>query len=146
MDGLRLIPISIDFTPKTYDIDFANHVSNIVYIRWLEDLRFKWLEKYFPIADQMAQNIAPTLLRTEIDYKRQIKLSDNPVKGTMWIGDLGRLKYVLEAEFTVNGKIMCQAKQTGIFVRTPEMKPIRTPELLKQVADKSLNELGENLE
>jgi len=29
----------------TYDIDYANHVSNIVYFRWLEDLRLQLLEK-----------------------------------------------------------------------------------------------------
>lgn len=32
----------------TYDIDYANHVSNIVYFRWLEDLRLQLLEENFP--------------------------------------------------------------------------------------------------
>ena len=30
---------------RTYDIDFAGIVSNIVFIRWLEDLRLALLER-----------------------------------------------------------------------------------------------------
>jgi acyl-CoA thioester hydrolase len=35
--------VALDLPIKTYDIDFAGIVSNIVYIRWLEDLRLKIL-------------------------------------------------------------------------------------------------------
>ncbi len=41
--------VALDLPIKTYDIDFAGIVSNIVYIRWLEDLRLKMLESHFPI-------------------------------------------------------------------------------------------------
>lgn len=33
MEATRPLLIEIDFPVHTYDIDFANHVSNIVYIR-----------------------------------------------------------------------------------------------------------------
>ena len=40
--------IALDLPIKTYDIDFAGIVSNIVYIRWLEDLRLKMINcKYY---------------------------------------------------------------------------------------------------
>ena len=32
------LEVSLNLPIKTYDIDFAGIVSNIVYIRWLEDL------------------------------------------------------------------------------------------------------------
>ncbi len=35
----RVMEVNLSFPVRTYDIDFAGVVSNIVYIRWLEDLR-----------------------------------------------------------------------------------------------------------
>ena len=34
---------------RTYDIDFAGIVSNIVFIRWLEDLRLGLLDQAYPL-------------------------------------------------------------------------------------------------
>jgi len=46
--------VEIAFTVHTYDIDFANIVSNIVYIRWLEGLRLAMLDRYLPLQTQLA--------------------------------------------------------------------------------------------
>jgi acyl-CoA thioester hydrolase len=51
----------LTFTVKTYDIDFAGHVSNIVYIRWLEDLRFALLDEYFPLEPSMKEGVYASL-------------------------------------------------------------------------------------
>jgi len=40
----RAFEISTPIAIRTYDIDFAGIVSNIVYLRWLEDMRLLWLE------------------------------------------------------------------------------------------------------
>ncbi len=61
---------------RTYDIDFVGIVSNIVYIRWLEDLRLKFLDEYWELNQQLEQGYAPVLAGTEIEYKRSIKISD----------------------------------------------------------------------
>ena len=34
---------------QTYDIDFAGIVSNIVFIRWLEDLRLGLMDEAYPL-------------------------------------------------------------------------------------------------
>ncbi|HSN74366.1 MAG TPA: acyl-CoA thioesterase, partial [Anaerolineae bacterium] len=69
--------ITLSIPVRTYDIDFVGIVSNIVFIRWLEDLRLQMLAEYFPLDTAMqAQGIAPLLLRTEIDYKRPVRLFD----------------------------------------------------------------------
>jgi len=38
-DPSRIVERAIEI--KTYDIDFAGIVSNIVYVRWLEDLALR---------------------------------------------------------------------------------------------------------
>jgi len=123
--------VNIHFTVKTYDIDAAHHVSNIVYIRWLEDLRFRILEEYLPLDRLMEKSLTPVILRTEINYIQAVKLFDNPT-GMMWMEKLENLRFYLAAEFTVGGKVVCDARQTGVFIDIEKQRPSRIPpELLK---------------
>ena len=41
--GKRPLLVTLPHNVQTYDIDFANHVNNQVYVRWLEDLRMELL-------------------------------------------------------------------------------------------------------
>jgi hypothetical protein len=45
----RRCKIQLRFQVRTYDIDYAGIVSNIVYIRWLEDLRLALLDQHVPL-------------------------------------------------------------------------------------------------
>jgi acyl-CoA thioester hydrolase len=74
MNQEKLLPFetSLSLTVRTYDIDFAGIVSNIVFIRWLEDLRCEILVNHLSIADQLQNGIAPLLIQTKIDYKKSI--------------------------------------------------------------------------
>lgn len=132
-----ILPVRLEFVPKTYDIDFAGHVSNISYIRWLEDLRLHWLDTHFPLERQMQQGLAPTLLRTEIDYLHQIRLFDRPVLGTMGVAEQGRLKWVLAARFEHGDRVMARARQTGVWFRLEDARPVRAPDELKGRIDEA---------
>jgi acyl-CoA thioester hydrolase len=118
------------FQPKTYDIDFAGHVSNIVYIRWLEDLRLLLLDTYLPLSILIERGIAPVVMRTTIDYRKPVKLFDR-VKGTMWASQMENIKGILSAEFSVNGTVVAAAEQTGLFVRLQGGRPVAFPEEFK---------------
>ena len=123
----RALHVELPFQPKTYDIDFAGHVSNIVYIRWLEDLRMIVLDTYLPLKTLMERGIAPVVVRTTIEYKRPVKLFD-PVTGTMWASEMGNVKGILSAEFTVNGEVVAASEQVGVFVRMDSGRPVAFPE------------------
>ena len=56
------LEINLELPIKTYDIDFAGIVSNIVYIRWLEDLRLRIFEVHQPLEQLMAKKIKRRLL------------------------------------------------------------------------------------
>ena len=60
---------------RTYDIDFAGIVSNIVFIRWLEDLRLALLDRAYPLTRALAEDVAPILLATRINYRRPVTTS-----------------------------------------------------------------------
>jgi acyl-CoA thioester hydrolase len=130
------LEIELQLPVKTYDIDFAGIVSNIVYVRWLEDLRLEMLSNFFPLAEQLENGIAPIIMQTTIDYKQSIQMADRPI-GKMWIESLASLRWVVGAEILIAGKISAIAQQTGIFVNLQTKKPIRIPERLQQQYDES---------
>ncbi|MBI4783412.1 MAG: acyl-CoA thioesterase [Oscillatoriophycideae cyanobacterium NC_groundwater_1537_Pr4_S-0.65um_50_18] len=130
----RPFEIEMPLPIKTYDIDFAGIVSNIVYVRWLEDLRLEMLAHYFPLNEQLKNGIVPVIVQTKIDYKQPLKISDAP-NGKMWIKTLGGLRWTVNAEISVNGKVSALGEQVGIFFDTQNNKPIRIPKVLLQKYD-----------
>ncbi|HXO91458.1 MAG TPA: thioesterase family protein, partial [Stellaceae bacterium] len=101
---------------RTYDIDFAGIVSNIVFIRWLEDLRLALLDQAYPLIRALAEDVAPILLATHINYRRPVTISD-PLVGRMRVVGLGRVRWHLAAEFAVGGVVHAEAEQEGLFMR-----------------------------
>jgi acyl-CoA thioester hydrolase len=120
------LPISV----RTYDIDSAGHVSNIVYIRWLEDLRLELFEKHFSLQAFVQENITLVLASTHIDYKRSIRLFDR-VTAQMWVESLTNATIKLRAEFAVDGKMTTEAWHSAVFVDLRTMKPRRVPEIVR---------------
>jgi acyl-CoA thioester hydrolase len=118
-----------EFRVMTYDIDFAGIVSNISYIRWLEDLRNLFAEQALSLGDALRRGIVPALMRTEIDYLAPVRFPDI-VTGQMWLAEHGRSKWDLAAEFESQGtgQLVARARQTGVFVSLETLRPVRLPE------------------
>jgi acyl-CoA thioester hydrolase len=126
------LEISLELPIKTYDIDFAGIVSNIVYIRWLEDLRLKMFESNFPIEKLMSKGYCPIINSTQIKYQKALRLSDRPV-GKMWMSQLGRLRCTLQAEIYLGQEIAAIATQVGFFMSLETMRPMAMPEEIKEI-------------
>ncbi|HET6821818.1 MAG TPA: thioesterase family protein [Anaerolineales bacterium] len=118
-----------EFRVMTYDIDFAGIVSNISYIRWLEDLRNLFAEQALSLGDALQRGIAPALMHTEIDYLSPVRFPDIVI-GRMWLAEHGRSKWELAAEFESQraGQLVARARQVGVFVTLKTLRPIRLPE------------------
>jgi len=106
---------SINFDIKTYDIDIAGHVSNIVYIKWLEVLRFKLFEKFLPIDKLLKEDLYPVVISTNIIYKKQLKLLDNP-SGFIWIENIQHNMIFLKFRFMTGNNICAFAEQKCILM------------------------------
>ena len=128
-EGKRPIVVTLPIKVQTYDIDFAGHVNNQVYVRWLEDLRMELLRRYYPLEKLTAAGVFPVLHSTHIVYKRSIGLFDAPT-GVMWCTELGRATLRLEAEFVVEGAVCAHAVQRGILLKLGTTSPARVPEEL----------------
>jgi acyl-CoA thioester hydrolase len=137
----RPLLVELPIVVKTYDIDFANIVHNRVYIRWLEDLRQQVLTEYYPMEVMLADGASPILTRTEIDYRWPVRFGDS-VLGRMWVSDLSRVRWTVEAEITTGNnataehltageRLAATGRQSGYFASLETLQPIRIPEVLR---------------
>lgn len=127
----RPLEIELSFPVQTYDIDFAGIVSNIVYIRWLEDLRIALAAAYFPVQKMLENGVAPLLVKTAIEYKQPINIFDKPT-GKIWMSKMKSLKWMMDAEIIVAGKVAAIAQQSGCFIALSTRRPVPIPAELSQ--------------
>src|SRR5690606_14151744 len=113
--GKRPLLVTMPIRVQTYDIDFANHVNNQVYVRWLEDLRMELLRVYYPIKRFMDQGVAPILASTQISYKKAIGLYDEPVR-RMWCSRLVHATMHLEAHIEVGDHVCAHATHRVVLL------------------------------
>ncbi len=106
---------SINIKIKTYEIDIAGHVNNIVYIKWLEDLRFKLFEQILPIDTLLKSDLYPAVVSTEIVYKRQLKLNDTPT-GYIRLENIKHNIMFLKYNFLIDENICAFATQNCVFM------------------------------
>ncbi len=121
----------IIYSPEiyTYHIDFNQHVSNIVYIEWMEIGRLKFLESIgMPIHTLEENKITPVLIKTDISYKKPLYLG-NKLTIELWLAALNKTSAEMYFLFYQNGEsIAAQGRQTGLFIDLETMKPHRLTE------------------
>ncbi len=130
MTAPRPLLIERPIVVRTYDIDFANITHNIVYLRWLEDLRSEILSDVLPIEEIISTGISPILTRTEIDYRWPVRIGD-VVIGRMWVDELSRTRWTLAAEIVVGEQVCAAARQSGYFADLNTLRPVRVPGKLR---------------
>jgi len=136
MTQQRPLYVDLPITVKTYDIDFMGIVSNISYVRWLEDLRLHFLEGHYPLQKLIAELIVPVITHTHIEYKRPIRMHDQVI-GSIWMEKFDSSGWVANIEFRVNDKLATTATQGGVFINIGTMKPSNPPEGLQKKYDEA---------
>lgn len=109
----------------TYHIDFAGHVSNIVYIQWMEVARLKLLEAIGMPAHEIIEKLGllPTLVRTEARYHKQLFLGDT-VRIEVWLSRLRNVSANMEFRFyNGNNELTVSGTQTGLFIDKESHQP-----------------------
>lgn len=133
--------IDLPITVKTYDIDFMGVVSNIAYVRWMEDLRLRFLEVHYPLQKLLSESVVPVIVQTQIEYRRPIRIHDL-VTGSMWMEKSDSSGWTATMEFVVNGRRAAIAKQGGVFINITTMKPADPPEGMQKKYEEALQQSG----
>jgi acyl-CoA thioester hydrolase len=123
----RPFETELHFQVKTYDVDYVGYAHNIVYIRWLEDLRTAMITPYYSIERCIQEGITPIITRTAIDYKKPLKLSDEFI-GKVWLSKIEGLRWYVSHELIHQGVLAATAEQSGIFINLTKHRPVPIPE------------------
>ena len=122
----RPMLVTKDIRVSSYDIDFMGIVSNIVYIRWFEDLRFAFLDRYWPFEDMRQSGQSPILSKTTVEYRAPLTIADKPV-GRLWVDDLGKALWKMSIEIATTRQVHCVGHQEGYIYDLTRKKPVRLP-------------------
>jgi len=114
------------------DIDEQNHVNNIVYLRWVQDVATAHWKSLASAEAQRA--VGWIVLRHEIDYKIQAGLGDGIVLRT-WVGAASRLKFERFTEVCrkacpeqgrrIDKQLLAQARTLWVPIDAKTGKPTR---------------------
>ena len=122
------------YTVKSSHIDELNHVNNVVYLQWIQDIaNLHWT--------QLKRGVDTTayvwvVIRHEIDYVGQALLGDSIVAKT-WVGKTGGIRSTRHVEFYNNNKLIVKAQTTFCLVNSKSFKPTRiTDQILMMLAPK----------
>ncbi len=119
-------PVTFTQPVYTFHIDFNGHVSNIVYVEWMEIARNRLLEAIgLPVHRIMEVGFAPVLIETQITYKNPVFLGDT-VTVDIWLTDVTPLYVWMAIRITrSDGALAALGRQRGVFVRMDTGKPRR---------------------
>lgn len=130
MSQLSPSTVRVPIRVMTYDIDYANIVHNAVYIRWMEDLRTELILGAYSIEAMVADGFSPILTKTEIEYRLPVRFGEE-VEGLMWVSNLSRVRWTVEAEIKVGEQVRTFSRQQGYFADLKTLRPIRIPDKLR---------------
>ncbi len=128
--------------PAFYDLDWMGVVSNLSYVRWMEDIRTHLLNiSPWPLPRLMAAKISPAMFTTHIDYlNAYYGVEGGRIQVRISAGEkMGRTRWQLNYDFYHAEKAipLAKATQIGCFVELPAVRPIRTPsEMAEFLAEK----------
>ena len=113
----------------TFQLDFARHVSNIVYVQWMEIGRLLLLKSVGRPVERIAEGGAvPILVETIISYKKPLRMGDT-ARAEVWISELTNASAWIEFMFYNGaGELAASGRQRGIFIDLESGRPKRLPD------------------
>jgi acyl-CoA thioester hydrolase len=122
------------YTVKSSHIDELNHVNNVVYLQWIQDIANLHWTQLKKGGDTTAY--VWVVIRHEIDYVGQALLGDSIVAKT-WVGKTGGIRSIRHVEFYKNNKLIVKAQTMFCLVNSKSFKPTRiTDQILMMLAPK----------
>lgn len=117
---------------KPEHIDELNHVNNVVYLQWIQDvanMHWNQLKKGHDTSDYVW-----VIIRHEIDYLGQALLDDR-VQAKTWIGETGGIKSIRHIEFYKKDKLLAKAQTTFCLLDAVTFKPTRITDEISRTLD-----------
>jgi acyl-CoA thioester hydrolase len=114
----KIIPITSE------DIDFLDHVNNVVYVRWVQEISTAhWNARTTAVEKE---TIGWVVVRHEIDYLNSARLGDE-ILGRTWVGVARKNIFERFAEFvrSRDQKVIARARSLWCPIELQSLRPTR---------------------
>ena len=126
-------PFSIEIAVQSGDIDELNHVNNVVFVKWVQDVAIAhWMATS---SAELRDTYSWMLLRHEIDYIRQAFLGDRLI-GTTWVGEAKGATFERFVELKKDGKVITKSRTVWALLDAKTLKPRRIENFMKSLLEK----------
>jgi acyl-CoA thioester hydrolase len=116
------VSLQYSFKVQKKDIDILNHVNNLVYLKWVNDVSEKHWEALSN--DKINATYYWVCLRHEIDYLGEAFLDDE-ITILTWVGESKGVKSKRHVAIIKNKKIIAKAETTWCLIDVMSKKPTR---------------------
>lgn len=121
---------AIPVAPTPEDIDGLGHVSNLVYLRWVQDVAMAHSRSVgWDVARYRELGAAFMVRRHEIDYVSQVALGET-LSAETWVDSWKLASCVRKTEILRDGKVVARAATTWAMIGLSSGRPQRIPEHL----------------
>jgi acyl-CoA thioester hydrolase len=125
---------SIEITAMLADIDELNHVNNVVFVRWVQDVAIAhWMATS---SEALRDTYSWMLLRHEIDYVGQAFLGDRLI-GTTWVGEAKGATFERFVELKKDGKVITKSRTVWALLDAKTLKPRRIDQAMNALLAKN---------
>jgi len=116
------------------EIDTLNHVNNVVYVQWIQDISTKHWKDLTKNSSDL--NFVWVVTRHEIDYKGQALLGDTITFKT-WVGETKGVTSVRHVEILKGTDIIVKATTVWCMLHAETLKPARITESVLKILETS---------
>jgi len=119
---------AIPINPVAADIDELGHVSNLVYLRWVQDVATAHSRATgWDSARYRSIGVAFMVRRHEIDYVAQVNLGD-ALRAETWVDSWRLASCIRKTELLRDGKVVARAATTWALINLGSGRPQRIPD------------------
>jgi acyl-CoA thioester hydrolase len=121
---------AIPITPIADDIDELGHVSNLVYLRWVQDVAMAHTRALgWDYQQYRALGAVFMVRRHEIDYVAQVTLGQS-LRAETWVDSWRLASCIRKTELLRDGKVVARAATTWAMIGLATGRPQRIPDEL----------------
>ena len=120
---------SYSFKVSAEDIDEQNHVNNVAYVRWIQDVALAhWRNA---ATEEQQAKFTWIIVRHEIDYKKPA-FENEEITATTWVESWRGFSCERLTEITRGADLLVKSKVIWCMIDKVSHKPTRIKEDLKQ--------------
>ena len=121
---------SHSFRVSAEDIDEQNHVNNVAYVKWIQDVA---VAHWFSVTNEETRDKFTWMLtRHEIDYKKQA-FENEEITATTWVGEPTRITWERLTEIKRGADLLVKARSIWCLIDREKSKPTRIASELKEL-------------